>query len=167
MKFIWYEGKKDGKQRPAADGAVPRARSSSGTASLIVGEKGDRCTRPTTTGRRGKLLGKDAKDIKAPKEKLLKRRGGNNDVEQKKEWVEAIKANNPKLALSNFDYAAMLTEAILLGNVAMKAGKKLEYDGEKGKFTNDSEANKFLQPRVPHRLEAVTDVGARRTRHFG
>ena len=59
-------------------------------------------------------------------------------------WVDAIKANDPSLAFSNFDYATMLTEAILLGNAAMKAGKKLEYDGKEGKFTNASECNKLL-----------------------
>ena len=53
-------------------------------------------------------------------------------------------ANDPKLALSNFDYATMLTESILLGNAAMKAGKKLEYDGEKGAFSNAEECNKLL-----------------------
>ena len=34
---------------------------------------------------------------------------------QKKEWVEAIKAGKPELALSNFDYAGLLTAAFLLG----------------------------------------------------
>ena len=45
--------------------------------------------------------------------------------------------------MSNFDYASRLTETILLGNAAMRAGKKLEWDGEKGEFA-DADANKFL-----------------------
>jgi len=46
---------------------------------------------------------------------------------------------------SNFNYAGMLTEAILLGNVGMKmAGKKLEWDGPGFKFTNDSAAEQHL-----------------------
>jgi len=38
----------------------------------------------------------------------------------------------------------MLTETILLGNAAIKAGKKLEWDGPSMKFTNDSAANQLL-----------------------
>ena len=62
----------------------------------------------------------------------------------KEEWVRAIKENKPEIAYSNFDYAGLLTETILLGNVAMRAGKKLEWDGENMKFTNASDAEKFL-----------------------
>ena len=38
----------------------------------------------------------------------------------------------------------MLTEFILLGNVAIRAGKKLEWDGPNMKFTNAPEAEKYL-----------------------
>ena len=50
-----------------------------------------------------------------------------------------------KLALSNFEYATRLTETILLGNVALKVGKRIEWDVEKGEVTNIKEANKFLK----------------------
>jgi hypothetical protein len=63
----------------------------------------------------------------------------------KQEWARAIKENKPEIAYSNFDFAAMLTETILLGNVAMRAGKKLEWDGPNLKFTNLPEANKLLK----------------------
>jgi len=48
-------------------------------------------------------------------------------------------------AYSNFNYAASSTEAILLGNVAIRAGFQhpLEYDAE-NEFTNWPEANQFL-----------------------
>jgi hypothetical protein len=39
----------------------------------------------------------------------------------------------------------MLTEFILLGNVAIRAGKKLEFDGPNLKITNVPEANAFLK----------------------
>jgi hypothetical protein len=39
----------------------------------------------------------------------------------------------------------MLTETILLGNVAMRAkGAKLDWDGPNLRFTNAPEANQFL-----------------------
>jgi hypothetical protein len=61
----------------------------------------------------------------------------------KAEWVEAMKGGPP--AYSNFDFAAMLTETILLGNIAIRMnGKKLEWDGPNLKFTNNNEANQYL-----------------------
>ena len=69
----------------------------------------------------------------------------NNDENQKSEWIAAIKAGKSEVALSNFDYAGMLTEFILLGNIASKfGGKKLAWDGPNMKVTNLEEANKFL-----------------------
>ena len=49
----------------------------------------------------------------------------------KLEWAEAIKANKPELALSNFDYSANLTEAILMGNIAMKVGEGFDWNADK------------------------------------
>ena len=42
----------------------------------------------------------------------------------KNEWVEAIKAGKPEIAYSNFDVASLLTEAFLLGNVAIQTGQR-------------------------------------------
>ena len=72
-------------------------------------------------------------------------RNGRGDLGMKQEWARAIKENKPEIAYSNFDFAAMLTETILLGNVAMRAGKKLEWDGPNLKFTTAPEADKLLR----------------------
>jgi len=143
LKLIWYEGRRNGKLvLPPIEMLQGKHKKFSGSGSLIVAEKGILYS-PDDYGEKRELLGKDVKDIKEP-EKTLPRRGGDNDQQQKGEWVDAIKKKDPKRALSNFDYAATLAEAILLGNVAILAGKKLEYDGKNGKFTNDSAANKYL-----------------------
>jgi hypothetical protein len=63
----------------------------------------------------------------------------------KNEWVEAIRSNNPEIAYSNFDIASLLTEAFLLGNVAIRTGKTLEWDGPGLKVTNVPEANALIQ----------------------
>ena len=48
--------------------------------------------------------------------------------------------------MSNFNYAGMLTEAILLGNVAMRAGnKKFEWDGPNMKAIGCPEAEQFIR----------------------
>ena len=63
----------------------------------------------------------------------------------KDEWVEAIKAGKPEIAYSNFDIASLLTESFLLGNVAIRSGKTLEWDGPGLRVTNDPEANRLIQ----------------------
>ena len=47
--------------------------------------------------------------------------------------------------MSNFDYAATMTEAMLLGNVAVRLCKTLEYDGETGTVTNVPEAENLIR----------------------
>jgi hypothetical protein len=66
-----------------------------------------------------------------------------NDLNQKKEWIAAFRGG-PK-PMSNFNYAGMLAEFILLGNVAIRMqGEHLDWDGPGMKFTNNDKANKFL-----------------------
>jgi predicted dehydrogenase len=59
------------------------------------------------------------------------------------EWVAACKTGSPTGC--NFDYAGALTETVLLGNVAFRAGKKLEWDGANLKVTNCPEAEQFIR----------------------
>jgi predicted dehydrogenase len=60
------------------------------------------------------------------------------------EWLRAIRGG--PAPLSNFvDYAAQLTEAILLGNVAIRAGTRIVYDAEAGRVTNSDVANRYIR----------------------
>lgn len=68
------------------------------------------------------------------------------------EWLNACKGKNDKLVFGtstktncDFDYAGTMMEQMLLGLVAHRVGKKLEYDGEKGVVTNSTEANGYLK----------------------
>ena len=58
------------------------------------------------------------------------------------EWVQACKGG-PK-PLANFDYAGPLTEMVLLGNIAIRTGKKLVWDGPNMQITNVPEANQYI-----------------------
>jgi len=60
-----------------------------------------------------------------------------------RDWLEACKGGKP--AGSNFEYGARLTEIVLLGNVALRTGKKLEWDSASLKATNAPEADKFIK----------------------
>jgi hypothetical protein len=62
-----------------------------------------------------------------------------------KEFVEAIQSNEPGRALSNFDYAGRLTETVLLGVVALRAGKTIEWDAEGLRARNCPEADQYIR----------------------
>ena len=59
------------------------------------------------------------------------------------EWVAAAKGEDVD-CYSNFDYAARLTETALLGNVALRAGEKIYWDGPNMRVTNVPAANEFV-----------------------
>jgi len=60
-----------------------------------------------------------------------------------REWIDACRGGPP--AGSNFvDHSGLLTETCMLGNVALRAGRKLDWDGPKMKVTNDAGANRLL-----------------------
>ncbi len=63
-----------------------------------------------------------------------------------KEWVGAINGGPP--AMSNFqNYSARLTQTILLGNLAVWAGTKVEWDAMAMKSTNLPELDAIVRPR--------------------
>jgi predicted dehydrogenase len=61
------------------------------------------------------------------------------------DWVEAIRTG--RQAGSNFDYGGPLTQAALLGAIAIRfAGQTLEWDDKATRFTNNEAANAFVKP---------------------
>jgi predicted dehydrogenase len=170
VKVTWYEGRKDGvlvhppeelvkkvvgaytdaraeKDFKGARGqsekqaaTAPSGLSMSG--SIIVGEKGILYS-PHDYGGEWWLLPHDSfGSYESPKQTLPRTIGG--DPGMKAEWLAAIRGDGQPM--SNFDYAGMLTEFILLGNIGIRAqGKKLAWDGPNMKFTNAPEADRWLK----------------------
>ena len=66
-------------------------------------------------------------------------------TEHHRDWLRAIKANRP--AASDFAYSGPLTEAALLGNVAYRAGCKIEWDAGNLRAANCPAATAFIQHR--------------------
>jgi predicted dehydrogenase len=60
-----------------------------------------------------------------------------------KEWIAACKGGAP--ALCDFSYGGPLAETVLLGNVAFRSGRKLEWDSAACKVTNTREADEFIR----------------------
>jgi predicted dehydrogenase len=152
VAFTWYEGQRAGKKLLPPEELVKKAvsidtnRRHNGklvdSGSILVGEKGILYS-PDDYGAEFFLY--PAEEFKGVNTKKPEKLPINNkgDDGMKVEWVEAIKGG-PK-AYSNFDFAAMLTETILLGNIAIRmTGETLDWDGPSLKFTNNSRANQYL-----------------------
>jgi predicted dehydrogenase len=58
------------------------------------------------------------------------------------EWLKACREKTPTTC--NFDHSGRLTEAVLLGTVAYRAGKRIEWDGAAGRVTNSPEADRLI-----------------------
>ena len=147
----WYEGKKDGQRVLPPEELISKllkpGQKLSDSGSILVGEKGILFS-PNDYGAHFTFspdeIGRGVQTTKP--EKLPEGVGDKQeDPHQKKEWVEAIKANKPSMAYSNFDYASKLTEAMLLGNIAVRfAGEKLEWNAAKLQFTNSKKATALV-----------------------
>ncbi|HXQ80353.1 MAG TPA: Gfo/Idh/MocA family oxidoreductase [Opitutaceae bacterium] len=58
------------------------------------------------------------------------------------EWLRACKGGVP--AGSNFEYSSRLTESVLIGNIALRADRRIEWDSAAMKVTNLASANEFV-----------------------
>ncbi|MEC8013301.1 MAG: Gfo/Idh/MocA family oxidoreductase [Verrucomicrobiota bacterium] len=150
IKFHWYEGKvgNDGKENKGIKNLPPmdyfHGETPKNSGLLLIGSDGILYS-PNDYGadwkvfKDGKWHGKDQVEKPTP----FLPRNGRGDNGMKEELVKAIRENDPKIAMSNFDYAGNMTEAILLGNVAMLAGGKFKWDAKKLK-TSRKDANKLI-----------------------
>lgn len=73
------------------------------------------------------------------------------------EWADAIKGDGPTPG-SNFDYASGLVEMTLLGVIAQRTGKDIEYDAKSMKITNHPELNVYVKEPVRKGWECGDEV---------
>ena len=60
-----------------------------------------------------------------------------------RDWLDACK--NGGTTVSNFKYAAKLTEFVLLGNLAIRAGKRIHWDSKNMKVKGMSQLDPFIR----------------------
>ena len=146
VKLTWYEGAKNG-QRNLPSPELFQGEKPSDSGSLLIGESGAMFS-PSDYGAQQKMLPAEKfAGQKAPEPTLPRIEGERGtDDNQKKEWVQAILGGSKPL--SNFDYSAVLTETMLLGNVAVRTGKAFDYDAEKVAAKNCPEAAQYINPPV-------------------
>ncbi|MHC4526625.1 MAG: Gfo/Idh/MocA family protein [Planctomycetota bacterium] len=126
LRLVWY----DGGLKPPRPAELESGRELPASGNMYIGDKGiilDNRIIPE----------KKMNAYKLPP-KTLKRRSGTWG-----EWVEAIRGGEP--ASCNFDWASIITEAVLLGNIAIRTGQKLDWDAEGMRFTNHELANMYVK----------------------
>jgi predicted dehydrogenase len=134
VKLTWYDG---GLLPNKPEGMGEEELNRDGGA-LLIGSKGKLLY--DTYGYRPRLLPKSLHEsFGKPAQKLPRIAGEAHELN----WVEAAKGKVE--ASCPFEYAARLTEVMLLGIVALRAGKKIYYDGVKMEITNVPQANEYLK----------------------
>ncbi len=128
VDLTWYHGGK----RPAGLPEKYAARYKSGV--LFIGNE-------------GMLLANYGSHVLLPEDKFAGFKAPEpwipDSIGHHKEWVMACLNGGPTTC--HFEYSGPLTEAALLGNVAFRAGRKLEWDAKNLKATNCAEADQFIQ----------------------
>ncbi|MEK7674604.1 MAG: Gfo/Idh/MocA family oxidoreductase [Verrucomicrobiota bacterium] len=134
VKLHWYDGGllperpdelEDDRPLDAEDGAI------------FVGDKGKILVRGWG-GETPRLIPEAKHREFKPPPKTLPRSIGHHE-----EWIQACKQGTP--TESNFGFAGPLTEAVLLGSIAIRlGGEELHWDSANLKITNVPEANELL-----------------------
>lgn len=141
VKLYWYEGKLPSGEKNLPPKELFHGNEPPGSGSLLVGEKGIMYS-PNDYGAQWMLLPeKSFEDWQPPAPTIP--RNGRDDPGMKEEWVAAIKGGPAPYA--DFEFAADMTESILLGNVAMLAGGRIEWDSEKLRVKNNRDAQKWIK----------------------
>lgn len=137
VRIAWY----DGGLLPPKPAEMGGEEFNKGGGTLVVGTKGKLLY--DTYGAKPRLLPRSLHESVGIPARTLARIP---DELHEMNWVDGAKGT---AALScPFEYAAKLTEVMLLGIVSLRAGRKLTYDAANMRFTNDSDAGAFLS-RVP------------------
>lgn len=137
VKLTWY----DGRLKPPIPACFEPERRIGTNGAIFVGE--DAAIMHDSHGASGVRIVPETtmKAYKRPEPTIPRVEGGKHEMD----WVRACKDGRP--ASSSFDYGGPLTEMVLLGVLAMRAkDRRLQWDGDNLRITNDAEANELVNP---------------------
>ena len=126
----WYDG---GKKPPIPEGMEPN-RKLDGNGIIFVGDKG--CIMCGSHAGNPVICPEEKRRAYQRPKKSLPRSPGHH-----REWIEACKKGDPDGAWSNFGYSGPFTESLLVGNLAVLLGKKVEWDARTLSSPNSPEAD--------------------------
>jgi len=135
VKLSWFDG---GIYPPRPDILPDDVELKSEGGVIFIGEKG--ILLHDTYGANPRLYPQTLAEAAAATPKSMSRIAWSHELN----WAKAIRGEAK--ASSPIEYAAQLTETMLLGVVALRTGqgKKILYDGERGLITNIADANQHL-----------------------
>ncbi len=136
LTYKWYDG---GMLPPMPSGIREWPEMVSRNGTFIIGEEAVMVV--DTYGQTVRILpdGKfDALKPSLPPRTLRRIKGSHLQ-----EWTNAIREG--RKAVSDFSYAGPFTEMVQLGNVALRAGQRIQYDGRNMRITNLPGANRYLK----------------------
>ena len=133
VKLTWYDG---GLMPPRPEELEEgRKMGDRGGGVLFVGEKGKLMC--GVYGNNPRLIPETRmQEYEQPAKSIPRVEGIHED------WIQASKGGKP--ACSNFDISGPLTEMVLLGNIALRTGEKITWDGPNMRVTNIDEANQYV-----------------------
>ncbi len=141
VRMIWCDG---GLMAPRPAVLPENVSLERGGGVILIGEKG--ILMHETYGKNPRLYPESLMETAAKVPQKYERIPTNErkDALHRQNWAKACKGQTK--ASSPFEYASKLTETMLLGIVALRAGQgvQIRYDGEKGEITNVKEAREYL-----------------------
>jgi len=138
LSVHWYDGGLRPPTPPEIDADDPRQQlGEEDNGILFVGERGY-ITCAGWSGMPRLLPLSRNREYVRPAKTLPRVEGGH-----RADWLQACKGGRP--ACSNFSYAARLSEFILLGNVALRTGRRLQWDAPGMRATNAPGADQYLR----------------------
>jgi len=152
FKLHWYDGGKKPANEMFADVTVKNGDGSpapSASGCLIVGDKATMYAAGDYADQGIEILGAEEMDVEYPRVR------GGGDLTHNREFFAGIK-DRSKTPMSNIpNYSGPLTETILLGNLAVWKGGRVEWDAEKLLPTNDESLMKIVKPEYQNGYELI------------
>jgi predicted dehydrogenase len=134
VRVTWY----DGGLRPPRPEGLEDDRHLDEEGLLFVGERGTILC--GFSGRRPRLIPEAKMRAYQQPPKTLPRSPGND-----REWLDACKGGKTRPG-ANFEFSAAVTEAFLLGNVALRTGKRVLWDRANLKAVDLAAADSYIRP---------------------
>ncbi len=140
VKFTWYDGGlKPPRPEELEDGRPLKGDADEDEGLLFVGDRGKILC--SFNGADPKLIPQTRMDSYQQPPKTLPRSPGNE-----REWLDACKGNSKQKPGGNFEFSGLVTETLLLGNVATRLGQKLDWNRGSLRVTNSGAAQTFVRP---------------------
>ncbi|HYG34776.1 MAG TPA: Gfo/Idh/MocA family oxidoreductase [Clostridia bacterium] len=134
LKMVWYDGGK----LPARTADMDEDFDMPDNGILFLGDKGTMLCGGWSGSPRLLPLSRH-NSLKAPPKTIPR------SIGHRAEWIKACKDKRPQDAKAGFEYSGPFTEALLVGNLAVRLKKRIEWDSAAMKAKNAPEAEALIR----------------------